>query len=109
MEVAITGPVDGPIAVGTELFDVGEVTAGGKRVARAGSLTAAYIVKAVLLIEPAVAMVKMPKGSRLERLNREWQAAVKRWQIEFDSVAEKMLIGVSDRGPARQSSTTLCY
>jgi hypothetical protein len=50
----------------------------------------------VLLIEPAVAMVKMPKGSRLERLNREWQAAVKRWQIEFDSVAEKMLIGVSD-------------
>jgi hypothetical protein len=36
------------------------------------------------------------KAERLQRLSREWQAAVKRWQIEFDSAAEKTLTGVTD-------------
>ncbi|RWA98210.1 hypothetical protein [Mesorhizobium sp.] len=96
LDIVITGPVDGPIAVGTELFDLGEVTAGGNLVARAGSVTAAQIVKAVLLIDPAVTMVKMPKGNRLQRMQYEWQAAVKRWQTEFESTAEKLLTGVTD-------------
>jgi hypothetical protein len=96
VDIAIIGPVDGPLMVGTELFDLGEVTTGGKCVARAGSITAAQIVRAVLLIEPEVTIVKVPKAGRLQRLQREWQAAVKRWQIEFDRSAEKMLTGVTD-------------
>ena len=36
----------------------------------------------------------LPKAGRLQRLQREWQAAVKRWQIEFDSTVEKMLSAV---------------
>jgi hypothetical protein len=96
VDIAITGPVDGPLAVGTELFDLGEVTSGGNRIARTGSMTAAQIVRAVLLIEPALTLVKVPKAARLQRLQREWQAAVKRWQIEFDSAAEKTLTGVTD-------------
>jgi hypothetical protein len=93
VEIAITGRVDGPLAVGTELFDLGEVTTGGKCIARAGSITAAQIVRAVLLIEPEVTVVKVSKAGRLQRLQREWQAAVKWWQTEFDSTAEKMLGG----------------
>jgi hypothetical protein len=41
-------------------------------------------------------VVKVPKAERLQRLSRECQAAVKRWQIEFDSAAEKTLTGVTD-------------
>jgi len=96
VDVRIIGPVNGPLAVGTELFDLGEVTAGRKCVARAGNVTAAQIVRAVLLIEPTVATVKVPKDARLHGLNREWQAAVKRWQSAFDAVAEKVLTGVTD-------------
>jgi hypothetical protein len=96
VDIAISGPVEGAVAVGGELFDLGEVTAGGTRVARAGSVTAAQIVRAVLLIEPAVSMVKVPKAARLQRLYREWQSAVKRWQIEFDTSADRLLTGVTD-------------
>ena len=31
VDIAITAPVEGPVAVGSELLDLGEVTAGGKR------------------------------------------------------------------------------
>jgi hypothetical protein len=95
-EIAVTGPLDGPLVVGTELFDLGDVSAGGKRVAQAGSVSAAQIVRAVLLIDPNVSIVKVPRGSRLQRLQREWQAAVRRWQTEFDKNADKALTGVTD-------------
>lgn len=96
VDVPITGPIEGPIVVGTELFDMGEVTAGGRRVAKATSISAAQIVKAVLLIEPTVTMIKIPKGNRLLRLLREWQSAVKRWQTVFDTTADQVLTGVTD-------------
>jgi hypothetical protein len=96
VDIAIAGPIDGPLAVGTELFDMGDVTIGNRRIACAGSITAANIVRAILLIEPELTVVKVPKAERLQRLSREWQAAVKRWQIEFDSAAEKTLTGVTD-------------
>jgi hypothetical protein len=50
----------------------------------------------VLLIEPEITIVRVPKAARLQRMQREWQVAVKRWRIEFDSVAEKLLTGVAD-------------
>jgi hypothetical protein len=96
VDIAISGPVDGQLSVGTELFDLGEVTAGGKCIARAGSVTAAQIVRSVLLIEPEVTMVRVPKAARLQRLQREWHAAVDRWRAEFDSVVERQLTGVTD-------------
>jgi hypothetical protein len=96
IDIAITGPVDGPLAVGSELFDIGEVTAGGKCIARAGNVTAAHIVRAVLLIDPDVSIVKLPKGPRLQRMQREWQAAINRWRGEFAKVIEQVLAGVSD-------------
>lgn len=96
VDIAISGSVEGPIVIGTELFDLGEVTAGGKQVARAGSVNAAQLVKSILLIEPTVSIVKLPKGGRLQRLYREWQAAVKRWQDVFNTTAERTLTGVTD-------------
>ena len=96
VDIVISGPIEGAIVVGTELFDLGEVSAGGKRVAKASSISAGQIVKAVLLIEPTVTVIKIPKGNRLLRLLREWQSAVKRWQGIFDSTANQMLTGVTD-------------
>ena len=96
IDIAISGSVDGPLTVGTELFDHGDVNSGTNRIARAGSMNAAQIVRAALLIEPFLTSVKVPKGARLERLYREWRAAVKRWEVDFDSEAEKVLTGVTD-------------
>jgi hypothetical protein len=96
VDIPITGPIEGAIVVGTELFDMGDVSAGGKRVAKAGSISAGQIVKAVLLIEPTVSMIRIPKGTRLQRLLREWQAAAMRWQAIFDTTADRVLTGVTD-------------
>jgi hypothetical protein len=96
VDIPIMGTVEGMLVVGTDLFDLGEVSAGGNRVAQTGSINAGIIVKAVLLIEPTVSTVKIPKGNRLQRLYREWQAAVKRWQVIFDNTADRILTGVTD-------------
>ena len=95
-EIIIAGPVEGDISVGAELFDLGEVHAGGKCVAKTGSISAGQVVKAVLLIDPAVTKVKLPQGERLDRLQREWQAVVKRWQGSFDYATQRVLTGVND-------------
>jgi hypothetical protein len=96
IDVAITGLVDGPLAVGIELFDVGEVTSGGKCIARADNVTAAHIVRAILLIDPNTSIVKVPKGAGLQKMHKEWQAAIKRWRVELLKVSEQVLAGVSD-------------
>ena len=112
VDIVVSGPIEGAIAVGGELFDLGEVTAGGNRVARAGSVTAAQIVKAVLIIEPTVSVVKLPQAARLQRLYREWQSSVKRWQTEFDVTTERLLTGVTDprtREAVRSNAMTLMH
>jgi hypothetical protein len=111
-EILITGVVQGSISVGTELFDLGEISADGRRIASTGSVTAALLVRAVLLIDPNVTVVRLPQGPRLERLHREWQGSVKRWQKEFDFVADKVLAGVSDlrtKEAVRSNALTLLH
>ncbi|RWE32880.1 MAG: hypothetical protein EOS79_30350 [Mesorhizobium sp.] len=96
-KISIIAPVNGPLVIGTELFDLGEVSAGGTLVARTGSLEAANVVRAILLLDPSVTEIELPVGPRLQRLTAEWQSSVQRWEGEFKRAAERFLTGVSDR------------
>jgi hypothetical protein len=94
--IPVAGPVRRPITIGTELFNLGEVNADGERVAETGSLLAAQIVRAVLLIDPSVLAVTVPKGPQLEQVHLLWQAEIKHWQEKFEAGFRRVTLGVSD-------------
>ncbi|RVO40406.1 hypothetical protein CN093_11240 [Sinorhizobium meliloti] len=94
--VSISGPIEGKIEVGNDLFNIGEVLAGGERVANAGSIEAAQFMRAVLLKDPSVAQVRVPRARALSKVMKEWSAATKAWQIDFESTVDRGLPGVSD-------------
>jgi hypothetical protein len=88
--------VEGPLDVGVELFDQGEVTAGGNCVARAGSILAAQFVRGVLLVQPDLSQVEVPTSKAIEKVVTEWQRECRRWHKKFKTTAEKTLVGLDD-------------
>ncbi|WP_020467751.1 hypothetical protein [Singulisphaera acidiphila] len=94
--VAILAPVEGALEVGVELFDQGEVTAGGICVARAGSIQAAQFVRGVLMIQPDLSQVEVPTAKFLEKPVSDWHRECRRWHKKFKTTAEKTLVGLDD-------------
>ena len=94
--VTILAPVDGPLEVGVELFDQGEVRAGGNCVARAASIQAAQFVRGVLLVQPDVSQMEVPTAKFLEKVVTEWNRDCRRWQKKFKTAVEKTLAGLDD-------------
>jgi len=95
--VAIFAPVDGPLEIGVELFDQGEVRAGETCVARAGSIQAAQFVRGVLLVQPDLSQVEVPTPKHLEKVVTDWSRDCRRWQKKFKTAAEKTLVGLDDQ------------
>jgi hypothetical protein len=95
--VSILAPVDGPLEVGVELFDQGEVRAGGNCVARAASIQAAQFVRGVLLVQPDISQVEVPRAKHLEKVVTEWNRDCRRWQKKFKASVEKTLAGLEDQ------------
>lgn len=94
--VTIIAEVDGPVDIGTELFNQGEVLAGETCVARAGTMLAAQFVRGVLLIQPDVSQVEVPVPVHLEGVMNDWLTASRRWHKEFQVAVEKALVGLED-------------
>jgi hypothetical protein len=94
--VAILGPVGGPLEVGVELFDQGEVRAGDACVARAGSIQAAQFVRGVLLVQPDLSQIEVPTAKALEKVVTDWSRDCRRWQKKFKTAVEKTLVGLDD-------------
>ena len=88
--------MDGHLEVGVELFNQGEVLAGGTCVACAGTILAAQFVRGVLLIEPDVSQVEVPTPGDLVKIVDEWLHASRRWHKQFRTVSEKALVGIED-------------
>ena len=95
--VAILGPVEGPLEVGVELFDQGEVRAGEACVARAGSIQAAQYVRGVLLVQPDLSQVEVPTSKFLEKVVPDWTRDCRRWHKKFKVAADKALAGLDDQ------------
>lgn len=94
--VLISGDVEGLLDIGMELFDQGEVLAGGKCVARAGSILAAQFVKGVLLVQPDLSQVEVPTAKVLEKAVADWTRESRRWHKKFSAAADKTLAGLED-------------
>lgn len=94
--VSILGKVDGPLEIGVELFNQGEVLAGGTCIARAGNMLAAQFVMGVLLVQPDLSQVKVPTGKPLNHSMDEWTKESRRWHMKFESAAQKTLVGLED-------------
>jgi len=94
--VTILAPVDGALEVGLELFNQGEVFAGGTCIARASTILAAQFVRGVLLVQPELSHVEVPKPRDLEKVMNEWMRASRTWHKRFQGAAEKSLVGLDD-------------
>ena len=100
--VVITGTVEGDLEIGVELFNQGEVIAGGQCVARASSIQAAQFVKGVLLIEPDLSQVQVPTSKFITKAVADWSKESGKWHKLFQRSLEKTLIGIED--PRTRSS-----
>jgi hypothetical protein len=94
--VGILAEVNGPLEVGVELFNQGEVFAGDVCVARSNSILAAHFVRGVLLVQPDVSRVDVPTPRDIERIIDEYTRASRRWHTRFEVAAERALVGIED-------------
>ena len=94
--VSILGPVDGILEVGVDLFDQGDVTAGGTCVARTGSIQAAQFVRGVLLVQPDLLHIEVPTSKSIEEVVKAWTSECKRWHKKFETAVTKALVGLDD-------------
>jgi hypothetical protein len=95
--VSILAGVDGPLDIGVELFNQGEVLAGGTCVARAGNVLAAQFVRGVLLVQPDLSQVEVPMAATLEKTVADWTHESRRWHKKFKAAAEKAQVGLEDQ------------
>jgi hypothetical protein len=63
--IAISGPIDGPITLGEDLFTQGQVLVGDRVVASAGDLQVAQYVRGALLHDPDLPAVQVPPEAPL--------------------------------------------
>jgi hypothetical protein len=94
--VPILGELDGQLDIGVELFNQGEVLAGGNCIARAGTILGAQFVRGVLLVQPDLSHVDVPTSDDLARVVGDWTRASRRWHKEFQMGMERALVGLED-------------
>jgi hypothetical protein len=110
--VAITGPFEGRLTIGTELFNQGEVLAGGIRIAQAPNVLSAEYIRVVLLHDPGMTHVDVPVEPELSRVMVIWQSAVTEWQARFEQAAESLTLTIADsrvRRAIRQRALSLLH
>jgi hypothetical protein len=94
--ILISTPFEGALRVGEDLFTHGEVFAGEERIASAGDPLAAEFVRGVLLHDPEMNAVTVPKGKQLEASVAAWGEAILEWQKRFEEIARNGLRSVTD-------------
>jgi hypothetical protein len=94
--VPIAAEVEGPIEVGVELFNQGEVIANGTTVARANSILAAQFVRGVLQVQPDLSQIEVPVADSIEKVITDWTRESRKWQKKFKAACDKGLVGLDD-------------
>jgi hypothetical protein len=95
--IPITGPVEGSLRIGDDLFSQGDVFAGDRKVASTGSPLAAQFVRAALLHDPGLSSVAVPKDlHQLAGVMAAWSKTAAEWHAAFRTHAEKALKAVTD-------------
>jgi hypothetical protein len=95
--IAILAEPEGPIEVGTELFNQGEVLTRGICIARTRSIMAGQFVRGVLLVEPDLPHIDVPVQPGLVRVVTIWNTASRVWHEKFLTALERVLIGIDDQ------------
>jgi hypothetical protein len=84
------------LTIGTELFNQGEVFAGGVRIAQTPNILSAEYTRVVLLHDPGMTHVDVPIEPELSRVMALWQSAVVEWQARFEQAAEGLTLTITD-------------
>ncbi len=95
--ILVAGPIAGRLTLGEDLFTQGRVFAGGETVASAGDIRNAQFVRAVLLHDPELTAVAVPREPRLSAIMAEWEQRVVDWQTAFDNQASRILATLADQ------------
>ena len=94
--IAISGPIEGTVRLGDDLFSHGQVLDAEKVVASAGDVLAAQFVRAVLLRDPEVQTVPVPAGALLGACLEDWGDDVRTWHEELSARLETVCAGMGD-------------
>lgn len=95
--VLISGPVEGEITIGEDLLTMGDVFAGEQRIASAGDLQRAQLVRSVLLHDPELTVVGVPADEvNLTEALDAWRKAAVEWRKIFDAQVKKTAGALGD-------------
>jgi hypothetical protein len=101
--VTTLSAVEGPLRVGTELFNQNEVFAGDTCVARLEDGLSAHFVRGVLLHDPTLTKVEVPAKWARESIVNAWETACRLWRARLDATAATALRSVSDPRTRREA------
>lgn len=76
--------------------------AGEQLIAHAGDLQAAQYLRGVLLHDPEITTVEVPRGEKLTETMKRWEAECKSWLAHFEEEAERTLVSVADERTKKQ-------
>lgn len=94
--IPITGPVDGTVTVGTDLFSLGQVLVDGERVADTSSDSSARFVRAVLLHDPSMNEVRVPDEPQVTVIIDRWEEECRAWREQFAQRTASILESITD-------------
>ena len=94
--IAVSGPIEGTLRLGDDLFSHGQVLDAEKVIASAGDVLAAQFVRAVLLRDPEVPTVPVPEPTSLKACLEDWGADVSKWHEELSARLETVCAGMGD-------------
>lgn len=94
--VEIAGPSEGPVTVGRELFNQGQVFAGDRCVTAAHDVLSAEFVAAAILSDRSADFVEVPADPYLRGVMEEWKAETVEWERKFAQAAIENTRAVTD-------------
>jgi hypothetical protein len=100
--ILVSTPWEETLSVGEDLLSQGEVLAGEQLIAHAGDLQAAQYLRGVLLHDPEITTVEVPRGEKLTETMKRWEAECKSWLAHFEEEAERTLVSVADERTKKQ-------
>jgi hypothetical protein len=94
--IPITGTVDGPLTLGNDLFNQGQVYSGSNSIAQTSDSLSAQFVKVVLLHDPALSLINVPKEPQIREIMTRWRESVTEWRRNFRRAHDDATRGIDD-------------
>ena len=94
--ILVSTPWEGALRIGEDLFTEGQVLAGDQPLAQGPDIESAQFIRAVLLHDPQLTSISVPKVPALDEVMRRWEAEISAWRTTFEEAVKKGSSTVND-------------